>query len=68
MSTDTAITALLNTFAFCPFTRIKARGLGLEDALRLADGAGRVRFVRCIGSTPDGKVYNADMEQYRILA
>lgn len=60
--------ALLEVFAFQPFLRVTARRHGLEDALRLVEDARFARFVRCVGAEPDGRVYNADYEQFRLLA
>jgi len=59
--------ALLEVFAFQPFLRITARQHGLEDALRLVEDARFARFVRCVGAEKDGKGYNADYEQFRLL-
>lgn len=59
---------LLDAFAFEIFSRLQARGAGLEADLWMAESFGLAKFVRCAGSTPDGRVYCSDFEQFRLLS
>jgi len=67
MNTAAAIESLLNLFGFAPFSRLNARRAGLEDAIRLAESEGRVRFVRCVGVS-SGMPYQCENEIFRMLA
>ena len=66
-TTSAAYSSILNAFVFEPFTRGAARRAGLEEALRICELAGLVKFVRCIGAAPDGAGYNSDNELFRVV-
>ena len=67
MNNAAAIESLLNLFGFAPFSRLNARRAGLEDAIRLAESEGRVRFGRCVGVS-SGMPYQCENEIFRMLA